>query len=511
MERFLEAHRNKLRGVLSCFDRLLFKGYLPISYARGMENFMDLNGLLRKDFKPFVQHFSTEIKSHAKAIAQRQRRPYLHLEGPLDKEEHAKAIARQLGVRKGLVCVLAAVETCFSFKLVPAKGRPRLERKRRKCLCLYFYFIDPTWGWMHVRIESWFPFTIQVCLNGHEALACKLRRHKIPFQKRDNAFLHVPDFKRAQRFADRLFGRRFLRTLDLFARRVNPLLRSLLTGLRYYWVTDQAEYASDVIFRSPADLAALYPKLLQHATLRFSAENVMTFLGRKLHGNFAGQLVSRYTKRWPGARIKHQVKKNWIKMYDKFAAVLRVETVINQPREFKIRRAGTRKGKPVIDWFPLLKSVAYLRHYARLARAANGRYLDALASVADPRDQARALRRLAERRHHKQRSYRGFNPAFGPDLRLFAAVLRGEHQLLGLRNKMIRERLFAKPRERQESRRQAAQVTRLLKRLHVHGLLAKIPRTRRWRVTAHGLQLMSASLELHNDFLPTRLRKQKAA
>jgi hypothetical protein len=314
----------------------------------------------------------------------------------------------------------------------------------------------------------------------------------------ENAFLRIEAPEAAQRISDRFVKKRWPRRLSAFARRVNPLLKDLLKGMQYYWVTDQAEYATDLLFRTPRALKELYEKLLERATLRFSAEDVMTFLGRKLNGHFKGEISAELKKkRWPGARVKHRMKQNWIKMYDKHGCVLRVETVINRPYEFKIRRFGVRSGERVVGWFPMAKGVSNLYRYAEVSRSANERYLDALAEVGDSTEARLELRRVAQPKHVEGRSYRGFNPAAAEDITLFKSVLRGEHAIHGFRNFDIRRQLFREGKDLRERRRQSAYVSRLLKRLHVHGLIAKIPRSRRWRVARRGLRTMGAALEFH--------------
>jgi ribosomal protein S6E (S10) len=278
----------------------------------------------------------------------------------------------------------------------------------------------------------------------------------------------------------------------------------------YYWVIEQAEYATDVMFRDRATLQPLYEQLLRHATLCFSAEDVMTFLGRKLHGGFQGEVQSDFTKRWPGARIKHRMKNNGIKMYDKFGCVLRVETVINRPSEFQVRRRGRRQRKIVLGWFPMAKGVANFYRYAEVSRAANARYLEALAGVADPAAARRQIRKLARPAVQGNRRYRGFNPAAEEDVRLFAAILRGEHTIRGFRNHDIRGQLFPGSYRPEEIRRLANRVSRLLRRLRAHGLIAKIPRSRRWRPTRYGQALMATVLTLHHDRYPQTLLQQAA-
>lgn len=507
MDYFITKHRDQITGTISCFDRVLFKGHLPLSWSDAMERFIARQGLRIKDFGGFVNRCSQRIKQHAQDLAQHTGRPYLHLSGPVRKEDRVQTLLRDHPVQEGLVCILAAVEACTSFKLAYGQGRPRVVPARRKCLCLYFYFLDRQFGLMHVRLATWFPFTVQVCLNGHDWLARQMDRHGIGYRQLDNAFVAIADPVRAQRMADRFVQRNWPRILSAFARRVNPLTRDLLAGMEYYWVTQQAEYATDVLFQSPAALQGLYEQLLIHATCRFSAEDVMTFLGRKLSGQFTGEVGNHCQKRWPGARVRHRMKENGIKMYDKHGCVLRIETVINHPYEFKVRRRGIRRGRSVIDWFPMTKGVANLYRYAEIGRAANRRYLNALAVVDDPTSARRQMQSLARPVRAKGRTYRGFNPACTQDLQLFAAVLRGEHLLQGFRNRDLRPHLTPAG---QPSRQVSARISRLLKRLHLHELIAKVPRARRWRVTQKGHGLMSAILTLHQEGYPQALAQPAA-
>jgi len=506
VKKFLEKHQAKIVGTLSCFDRILFKGYLPISWSDSMERFIHSNGLLIKDFKRFVSDNSQRIKDHAKEMARNTRRPFVSLTRSTRKEDAARRIAERDGITEGLVCIFSAVEGCQSFKMIPGEGRPRIVNAARKCLCLYFYFIDRTLGFMHVRMQTWFPFTIQVCLNGHDVLACKMDRHGIGYARADNAFVWIEDLKRAQSIADNLVRRNWARILSAFARRVNPLMKDLLGGMDYYWITEQSEYATDIMFRDHASLTDLYRKLLEHTMMCFSAGDVMTFLGKKgIHGNFKGEVISQYKRRWPGTRVKHRMKENWIKMYDKQGCVLRVETVINHPYDFKIRRMGKRGGEWVMDWYPMAKRVTNLYRYAEVSLAANGRYLDALSVVDDPETPHRDISHLAQPVHRNGRSYRGFNPIAKEDVALFNAIMRGDYCIMGFRNKDIRAHLFGSAKLAPVIRRQSAKVSLLLKRLHLRGLIAKIPRSRRWRVSEKGHALMSTALKVYHRYFPERL------
>jgi hypothetical protein len=507
MQKFLATHAATTTGTLSCFDRLLFKGHLALGYDRAMEDFLTKRGILFKHLKAFVLEQADRIKAHAHAVADQAGRPYEYLESPVRKDQRARALAARDGIAAGLVCVFATIEPCRSFRLAYGRGRPTLRSARRKCLFLYFYYLDPTFGFVHVRLQTWFPFTIHVYMNGHEWLARQMDQRGVGYRRLENAFLALDDPGRAQRLADRFPTLPWPTILEGFARRVNPLLRDLLAHYRYYWATHQAEYATDVLFTNRGALRDLYPRLLRHATLCLRAEDVLTFLGRKLHGTFAGEIMNDWKRRWPGARVKHWMKANWIKMYDKHGCVLRVETVINDPYEFKVRRRCGRRR--VLGWHRLPKGVAYLPRFAAVSVAANHRYLDALAVVDDPAPAYRALDRLTRPvRDAHGRASRPFNPGAADDLTLFAAVLRGEHTLQGFRNRHVRTHLFGPSAA--TDRRRSAQVSRLVKRLHLRGLVAKIPRSRRWRVTQLGHAILSAAIVLREDRFPAAFLKEAA-
>ncbi len=233
---------------------------------------------------------------------------------------------------------------------------------------------------------------MQVYVNGHTWLAQRMDRVRIPHDALDDAFLSLSRPERAQQLADGFGQLPWRRILDRLAVRLDPLLRDVLHPMGYGWISEQAEYATDVIFRRHADLQTLDRSLLHHAIASFESENVQRFLGRKSTGHFLGDIKTRYSWRAEGARVRHQVRTNAIKMYDKSGRVLRIETTINRPREFRVRRRTRHRGRAVARWTPTPKGVAFLERHARVGGAAHRRYLDALAAVSDPAARARRSR-----------------------------------------------------------------------------------------------------------------------
>jgi hypothetical protein len=348
---------------------------------------------------------------------------------------------------------------------------------------------------------------VQVYVNGHEWLARKLQGEKIAFRKVDNAFVELGDLERAQKCARGFWRRDWPKLLDCLAERVNPLLEDWLKGQNYYWVLDQVEFSTDVLFTDKSALATLRGRLYEHATLCFGAEQVMTFLGRKYRGTFQGEVKTHWHRREPGAAVKHWLKRNAIKMYDKDGLVLRIETVINDPREFRVHRVRHKQdGSHQVGWFPMSKGIANLYRYADVSQQANARYLEALTVVDDLGVGQRDLERRCAPVAYQGRNRRALQPLGRDDQALFQAVLRGEYAVRGFRNQELARHLFGpRPIEQRERRRQCGRVSRLLSLLRAHSLVAKFPRSRRYRVTDLGQRFMSTAIHVRQKLFPAKL------
>lgn len=501
VEEFLKKHEASITGTISVFDRLIFKGYLPMTYPDAAEKFFASRGILLKGFKDFTKTQTEALKIHAQQIAQKARRPYEYLNGYVRKEEYVRKIAQRDGITEGLICVLAVNEENRSFALRYGEGRPRLKKSSPRCLTLYFYYLDRHFGFMHVRLSTWMPFSIQVYVNGHDWLARQMTAKEIAFKQVENAFVGIENCSKAQAIADRFPTLRWEAILHAFARRVNPLLKTVLSGMEYYWVIDQAEYATDVMFRNHAILDALYLNWQRHAAVCTQAEDVMRFMGRKLHASFNSVIQTDAKYRPSVTRIKHTMRGNWIKMYNKQGIVLRVETVINRPREFRISRLG--RGKRAIDWAPMPKRVGSMKRYKEVCLRANRTYLSALTEVDHPAQAYRQLDRLCEPAKWSQQRVRGLNPLRKSDRNLFEAVVRGEHFIQGFRASDLAMRLeIIRADDPSERKRQSARLNRKLRLLRGHGLIARIPRTRRYKITDTGMKLMNAAIDLRTYGLP---------
>lgn len=503
MQRLTAYLGKRISGVLSGFDRLVFRGYIRAFCCPEMfETFLAVTKVLHKDFGRFTQRVTEKVCARAKSDAERHGVPYRYLAScSSDKETIARRFVEEHSIRGGPICVLGSVEPCKTWQIHRSRESKRIELRHRrgKCQYLYFYAIDPEFGFMHVRLQTWFPFQVQVYINGREYLARQLDRQHRVYRRADNCFPHLPDVAHAQDVMDRLLALRWQSVLDAFADRIHPTLPDILQGFRagYSWSVYQSEWATDFIFKDQADLAAIYPEIVRVAMTNFSSDDVMKFLGKKAVHTFRGEVVTSFKRRVEGVRVKHWVGFNSLKTYDK-PSNLRIEATINDPSEFKVIRCAQGKGPESKSRRELRKSIADLRRRAKVSHDACSRYANAIgAAVHEKKPVHQIFESVARPAHLDGRRVRAIHPLDPNDLALLKAVGRGEFALNGFRNQDIARLLFpihaGTPEER---RKRSAKTTRLLRLLRAHKLIQKQTRSNRYLVTQQGHAIIAAAIAL---------------
>lgn len=421
----------------------------------------------------------------------------------INKEEYAREVQQRDGIQAGLICILTCVERCQTYAL-RRRGEQNwlhLVPEQRKCQFMDYYLQDPEFGLMHVRLQTWLPMTIQVCLNGREYLASKLTKEGIGFTKCDNSFTHIDDLPRAQELLDQLQKRDWVQTLNKYAVRYNPWCRpdNELRFRGYYWTIRQSEMATDILFRDAASLQKVYPALVRHALDHFRSPDVLRFFNRKMTGHFHNEINTDYKQFPEGIRLKHGVEENSIKMYDKSGSVLRVETTLNEPGRFKVLRQAMRQGRQVLAWFALRKGVVDIERRAEISRAANERDLAALAVVALPAPVQELLDPVHRPVVRKGVRYRALRPVAPDDAKLLAILLTGAFALQGFRNRDLYAQLDPDPEpDPTERRRRSNRITRTLRLLRAHGLIRNVPHTTDYRVSETGHQVISTTTTLRH-------------
>ena len=516
---FIEKHRPDITGTLSGLDRLILHGTIRfLAYAGGLFRLMCEMGVLLKQFGEFAEGETKKLLEATKAEAARLGRPLIYLgSSSVRKDRCALEIAAKDKIQKGLICTLTAVEPCWSYDVHGSKARGKLEvrRRQRKCLHIYRYLLHPTFGFMHVRLQTWFPMALQVYINGREWLARQMDAAGLGYLRKENCFLALDAPERAQQLMSDQLKTNWEGAMNEFAVQANPLLPhySSFIPMGYYWSVHQSEWATDIMFKSREALARLYPNLVHHGIKTFKSPDAMRFLGLHVtasgqpHHNFKGEVVSDLKHRPEGVRLKHMVAGNSIKLYDKQGSVLRVETTINSVRGFKAfrrpeQRPGGGSGRQAKAggpcWMPMRRGVADLHRRTEISDASNRRYLEALASVEHTATLQELARPLCEPARLAKRPVRALNPLSPKDARLLEFVGRPEFAIAGLRNGDLRQELFPRSDSPKEQKRHAAVAGRQLRLLRAHGLLARVPKTHRYTVTSKGRDAISALLTARN-------------
>jgi hypothetical protein len=548
---FLTKFAAVVRGVLSGFDRLFFRGSLrTLSYTEGMQHYLSANHILLKDFARHSQEVTARLTEASLRQAQQLGREIRYLNSSeLRKEDIAREIAARDRIRSGLICVLRSVDPCMSFEVRKNRDTKKLEigYRPRKCLHLYHYQIHPVFGFMHARIQTWFPFRVSVCLNGREWLARQMDQAGLRYVRRDNTFTWLEDLAQTQALFDQQLQANWPSLLDGLADTLNPLQADLFAKYRcrYYWSVVDSELASDVLFTSRAALEEVYPRLVRYALTTFGAVDVLRFLGQpvpasgKVPHRCRHEVISNLKERLEGVRVKHWLNGNSVKLYDK-GSVLRAECTLREPGDFKVYRPAEGDADGPKAWRPLRSGVADLHRRAEVSQAANARYLEALAAVHD----TTPLRQLAEplcrsvteparrrgsgaaapeaatapgaklpasdqklvpsaeprtARESRSRRVRALNPLAASDAALLEAVSRHEFLINGLRNRDLRRLLYgAETASVAQQRRRSAAVTRQLRLLRGHGLIQKVTKTHRYVVSERGRRVITALLAARN-------------
>ena len=534
MQQFIEKYRDEITGVLSGFDRLIFRGslrrlnygywspQLEATVARGMEEYLWQNQILFKDYAEHVKSVSERVKRASLQDFREQKRPIIFLRSPkVDKEKLARRVATEDQIRSGLVCAISSLEPSPTFE---HRGT-HIIRRERPCHVLYHYQIHPQLGWMHARIQTWFPFNIQVGLNGREWLARQMDQDGVKYRQQGNCFVWIEDYRRAQELMQQQVQVNWAEVLNGLGQQLNPIREAIFKRYPtdYYWTCFQSEWATDVVFREAAFLKRLMSILVRHGVLSFSSADVMRYFGKKVNQSgeipacFAGTLETDLKRRQEGERVKYRLNGNSAKFYDKayspVGSVLRgAETTLNRVEDFRVYRPKEGGPEEDLQWRTMRRGIADLYRRTEVSQKANERLLDALARVDDSQRVEELTASLQQPASWRGRRVRAVRP-WADDLALLTAVNHGDFLINGFRNRDLRALLYPQPAPSEaEQRRRSAAVSRQLRLLRAHGLIRKVPGTHRYHVTDGGRSILVAVLTTaHTTVHQLNQLHQKAA
>ena len=498
----IDKFNENINGVLQTFDRMIVNGYiLQLCNYRQFLYYLIQNNVKLKEFDKFALEQTNLLCSHIDDYIKDNNVELQYLNsGKIDKHELAYSAFLKDTSKTGLVSAFSAVELCKTMTVKPNRESKKLEiiSKPTKCKHYYLYFNDEEFGWMFLKIQTWFPYNVQIYINGREYLSKLLDKNNIKYEMYNNSFSYLEDFNKAQELANNILNKKLSDSFDGIARKINNLLPNIenIFHHSYYWCIDQCEFATDINFKSRKDLSNIYKTLVETAYFTFSSQDIYSFFGRridKIHTFTKGEIVSDLRHRYQGYRIKFQINNNQIKMYDK-GNNLRIEVTIDNPRDFKVLKstADESTGEITNDkkWLPMGKSVANLYRYVEISKSIITRYLNALPEIDTNKVPLKELEKVSSSKDVKGRKYTPFNILNPDTLKLFIAISDGAYIINGFNNKLVREKLFVD----NTSKKNINKTTRLISKLRGHGIIRKVPRKNRYHLTKNGRNIINSIL-----------------
>ncbi len=499
----IEQNKEKINGILETFDRMIINGYLlNLCNYRHFLFYLIQNNIKLKDFNKFALEQTNELCNHIDNYIKENNVETIYLNsGKIDKNEIVTNELKKSPDKIGLITALSTVEICNTMTVKPNHETQKLEVTSRptKCKHYYFYYNDIEFGLMYLKIQTWFPYNVQIYINGREYLSKLLDKNNIKYEMYNNSFSYIEDFNKAQELANGILNQKISDSFDGLIKQINVHLPKIekIFSHSYYWCIDQCEFATDINFKSRNDLNLFYKTLVETTYFTFSSEDIYSFFGRNVNyiQNFKrGEIVSDLRNRYQGYRIKFKINNNQIKMYDK-GNNLRIEVTINNPKDFKVLKEKEKiiEHKSIEKekvWVPMGKSIANLYRYVEISKSITKRYIEALPEINTDEVPIREIEKISSSVTVNDRKYTGFNILQKDTLKLLSIISSGEYLINGFSNKNIRKKYF----EMEITKKEINKLTRLLSKLKAHGIIKKVARKNKYYLTTNGRKIINSIL-----------------
>ena len=305
----IEQNKEKINGVLATFDRMIINGYLlNLCNYRQFLYYLIQNNIQLKDFDKFALQQTNSLCTNIEEYTKENNVELKYLSsGKISKDDLARQEFEKSNNKIGLISAFSVVEICNTMTVAPNHETKKLEVTSRptKCKHYYFYFNDEEFGWMFLKIQTWFPYNVQIYINGREYLSKIFDKNNVKYEMYNNSFSYIENFEVAQKLADGILDKKISDSFDGIVKKINNLLPNIekIFSHSYYWCINQCEFATDINFKSREDLSIFYKKLVETTYFTFSSEDIYSFFGRNIN------YIGKFKKRRNYFRFKKQVSR----------------------------------------------------------------------------------------------------------------------------------------------------------------------------------------------------------
>ena len=465
---------------LECIDRMYLNVYVPqLQRELGVVSFFRFHRGAQFASSALMAPMSKCFVKSIEAFVEESGIPLIRFRKNQRKDDVAGEHLARFTKNEGVLFVGKAQEKTPVFRTEkrrnPETGRsyPWIVRSTAMVNHYYFYCVDKDFGPFFLKFCSYFPYTAKLCINGHEYLKRQLDRDGIGYEALDNGILSCDDPARLQVLADRLSSAKIDALLRKWLKRLpHPFApKDRKAGYRYDISILQAEFALTQVLDRPVSGRVFFEEVIRENLDLGRPDKVQLIFNRRVTRRTPSRFRTRVLTAGVTPTLHVDYKRSRIKQYHKEGRALRTETTINNTRDFAIGRR--------LHNLPQLRTVGF---------QANRRLLDVQRISHDPAVGEDAFHRVtqpAEVDGQRASALRYGDPTV---LALFGALLCFHLLPRGFSNRDLRAH-FAPLLGKDPSQITSGQMTYQLRRLRLHGLIVRQPRSHRYLLTDFGLRV----------------------
>jgi hypothetical protein len=477
--------QDKLTLDIECVDRVFLNGYVKdLQLPGGLVLFLRDQRGWPIPSPALLGRLSSAFHAAVEAFARQQGLEIVTFEKGEDKEARARAAVVQCPTKRGVVLIGKAQESASAFK---GRGTNRgravwftYHRCSVRVTHYYFYILDEEFGLTFIKVCTYLPFEVKVCLNGHEWAKQQLRHEGLAFEALENGFATCADPARLQALCHHLSAEKIQAFVDRWVDHLPwPLTAAdRAAGYRHDLSLWQLEVSRTQVFTDPEQGRALVEALIRENLDLGRPERVRVIFARPVTNRTPGAFMTQVLQHGDMPCIRIGYKHSVLKQYLKDGRALRTEMMINNPQDFGSKRA-----------------LVQFETLVALGRAINARLLAHERLSHDCFVPLEAVRRLGQSTVDGQ-GQRAPALRFGDQrvMALLAALAHWGHLPAGLTNRTLRQHVGALLGEGTYS---SAQMSYDLRRLRLKGLLRRVPRTQRYVLTDWGVKVAQFYTQLH--------------
>src|SRR5215467_11949930 len=461
-------------------DRMYLNVYVPqLQAVEGTLKFIRIHRGHKVASTHMVEPITRQFVSSIERFAKDNRTPLITFKKGQRKDDFAKQQRKDFRHREGVVFIGKAQEKCTVYR-TEKRHNPRTKRTYPwivKSTTLvnhyYFYCIDADFGPFFLKFCSYFPYNAKLCLNGHEYLKQQLKQHGIPYQALENGILSCKDPQQLQLLCDRLsvgkidaLLRKWLRLLP------HPFaLQDRQAGYRYQLSILQIELSLTQVLDQPLNGRIFFEEVIRENLDIGRPKQVQLIFDRWVTKSTPGLFRTRVITDGVIPSLHIDYKGTRINQYHEEGQALRTETTINNTRDFYI-------GKSLRN-LPALRQIGF---------QANRRLLQTQRITHDSILAEETFQQLNRPRMVDGQRVSALRFADPIVQAIWNALLLFDLLPSGFSNRNLRTNLAAL-RGQSEDQLTQGRMTYQLRRLRLHGLIERIPKTHRYRLTDFGFRV----------------------